>query len=112
MKGKTNNPNGRPAGTPNKITAGLREKIHSILSDNIDRVQDDLNELDPKDRLQILEKLLSYALPKLQSMDITSQLELEYTRLERLLATASPEAIDSVVEKIHLLKIQIDNEQN
>lgn len=90
-KGQTNNPNGRPAGTPNKINGDLRLKIQSILNDNIDRVQDDLNSLDAKDRLQVLEKLLSYVLPKLQAQSI----DIDF-------ANMSEESIDAVIKQLNI----------
>lgn len=70
QKGKTNNPNGRPAGKPNKITVSLKEKINTIIENNIDLVQKDLKSIEPKDRLQLLFKLFEYVLPKQKEMKI------------------------------------------
>jgi hypothetical protein len=71
-KGQTGNPNGRTKGTPNRITGTLREKIQQIVESNIDLIQSDIDSLEAKDRLQIIEKLMSYCIPKLtaQSVDI------------------------------------------
>ena len=66
-KGQTNNPSGRPKGTPNKITADLRMKINAIVEKQIDSIEQDLLSLEPMQRLQIVEKLISYCLPKLQA---------------------------------------------
>lgn len=76
MKGKTNNPNGRPKGTPNKVTAELRQKITDFVGANLKDIQKQYNELDANQKLSFLEKLLSYALPKLQSvqMDVTTDI--------------------------------------
>jgi hypothetical protein len=71
MKPKgTQKTGGRLAGTPNKITNDLRMKINTIVEKNIDEIESDLAALDPKDRLQIIEKLLAYCLPKLQSTEM------------------------------------------
>jgi hypothetical protein len=67
-KGVTNNPAGRPKGSVNKVGADLRERITAFIADNWERVEEDFDILDPKDRLHFLEKLLAYALPKLQNV--------------------------------------------
>lgn len=66
--GQSGNPRGRAKGIGNKKTEALREAIQTILDNNIDRVQEDLEQLEPKDRLMFLDKLLAYALPKMQSI--------------------------------------------
>ena len=66
---------GRTAGTPNKLTGDLRLKINAIVDKQIDSIEKDLNSLEPMQRLQIVEKLISYCVPKLQaqSFDIDFQ---------------------------------------
>ena len=66
-KGKTNNPNGRPAGSPNKITAEVRQSLQSALSGEIEKIGKLLESLEPKERLEIIVKLLQYILPRLES---------------------------------------------
>ena len=63
-KGTTNNPNGRPKGTPNKITADLREFITDLLNDNREQILKDLQAVEPHQRLLFYEKLLQYVVPK------------------------------------------------
>lgn len=74
MKGKTNNPNGRPKGVPNKVTKSVRAFIGEVIDKNRRQMVRDLKALEPKDRLIILEKLMQYIIPKqqAQSIDITS----------------------------------------
>lgn len=67
-KGITNNPNGRPKGSLNKTTTEMREIITNFVSVNLTTLQTDFDQLEPKERLQFLEKLLGYTLPKLQSI--------------------------------------------
>ncbi|MBI9056746.1 MAG: hypothetical protein JEZ01_03135 [Labilibaculum sp.] len=55
---------GRTKGTPNKQTAKIKEVVHSLLADNIDQLQNDLDLLEPKDRINTMLKLLDYAIPK------------------------------------------------
>lgn len=66
----TNNPNGRPKGSPNKVTAELREKIKNFLEDNWSQIEQDFSELDPEKRFMMYEKLLQFALPKLSQAEI------------------------------------------
>jgi len=67
-KGKTNNPDGRPKGSPNKITAELRERISDFLNENWEQIEKDFGTLDAEKRILIYEKLLQFTLPRLQSV--------------------------------------------
>ena len=58
---------GRVQGTPNAITSDLRAKISTIVAKQIDSIEKDLQSLEPMQRLQIVEKLISYCVPKLQA---------------------------------------------
>lgn len=60
---------GRKKGTPNKVTSNLREWINALIDSNREQIESDLKELEPKDRLMVLERLLSYVLPKMQNVD-------------------------------------------
>lgn len=64
MKGHTNNPNGRPKGTPNKVTSSIRNWIVELINGNREQLQKDLLQLEPKDRLIMIERLLPYIMPK------------------------------------------------
>ena len=66
---------GRPKGTPNKITAELREWICNFIHDNRERIQNDFNELPPRDRVVLFEKFLRYALPVLQSTTLSTDFD-------------------------------------
>lgn len=57
---------GREAGTPNRLTKELRAALKNILHQEIELLPDHFNKLEPKDRLELLTKLLPYALPKVQ----------------------------------------------
>jgi hypothetical protein len=74
-KGKTGNPNGRPKGTPNKVTSDLRTWVNDILNDNRKQFTADLKQLEPHQRVSVFEKLLSYAVPKMQSVEAKIDLE-------------------------------------
>ena len=55
---------GRLPGVENKISVTLRNQINDFLNENWQQVQADFQTLEPKDRLQFYERLLSYGLPK------------------------------------------------
>ena len=57
---------GREAGTPNKVTKELRAVLKNILHQEIELLPEHFNKLDPKDRMELLVKLLPFALPKVE----------------------------------------------
>jgi hypothetical protein len=57
---------GREAGTPNRLTKELRAVLKNILHQEIELLPEHFNKLDPKDRLELLVKLLPFALPKVE----------------------------------------------
>ena len=63
---------GRLKGTPNKITATIKQKLSEILNAEIEKLR--LENLTSKDRIELVKALLPYILPKLQttSFDIES----------------------------------------
>ena len=87
-KGMSGNPAGRLPGVPNRTTKDIREFIAKLIDDNMGRIQADLDSLDPKDRLVMIEKLMQYCVPKMQSVAI-EETEKKNTALELLRYTAS-----------------------
>jgi hypothetical protein len=68
----TNNPNGRPAGIPNRTTREVRELLQKVIDQELDRIQADLATMDSDKRLDVLLKLLPYCLPKINPIDLES----------------------------------------
>ncbi len=63
-KGRTNNENGRPKGKPNLSTNELRERVTQFIENNWETISDDFEKLEPKERLDFLEKMLRHTLPR------------------------------------------------
>ncbi|SDX19361.1 hypothetical protein [Aequorivita viscosa] len=61
---------GRPKGSKNKSTAEVRAKFQELIENNLSQFQDDLNSLEPLERLNILLKLSKFVLPTLKATDI------------------------------------------
>lgn len=59
---------GRKKGTPNKTTGSVREWIAGVIDSNREQMESDLQELEPKERLAMLEKLMQYVVPKQQAV--------------------------------------------
>ena len=58
---------GRVAGTPNKITSEIRDKISILISGTIDTI--DVTTLTHFEKVKLLNALVQYVVPKLQSAD-------------------------------------------
>jgi hypothetical protein len=82
---------GRPKGAKNKVNTELRGLIQKLFDDNYQTIQDDLEALEPKDRLKFLSDLLPYLLPKLQSTTHTTEIDLD---------GMSEEDLDILIERI------------
>lgn len=101
---------GRTSGTPNKVTGDLRKWVDSLINKNLSKMENDINRLDPKDRLVILERLMQYTIPKQQSISVEAQIQAEYGAIERLLNNALEQAINEITER--LMKLNQLNKQN
>ena len=66
---------GRPKGSVNKSSNEIREAFQLLLSNNLEKIQDDLNELEPRDRIKLLLDLASFIIPKMKSVDLKDQTE-------------------------------------
>ena len=54
------------------LTKGLRENLKSIMHNEIDKIPELLKELEPRDRLNIICKLMPYVFPKLETISSSS----------------------------------------
>ena len=77
MDNKGKKTGGRQKGTPNKTTSTLRSAISKIVNDyyNSETLLEDIYRLKPKERVDIMEKLAAYVVPKLQSVDVNAEVK-------------------------------------
>ncbi|MDE6236470.1 MAG: hypothetical protein K2M45_01225 [Muribaculaceae bacterium] len=54
---------GRKKGTPNKVSGTLREFISALIDESRDSIKEDLQALQPRERLAFLEKMMKFVLP-------------------------------------------------
>jgi hypothetical protein len=71
MQGHTNNPNGRPKGVPNRLTKELRSLLKDVIAGEIERLPEYFAELKPKERVELLAKILPYAMPRMEAASYT-----------------------------------------
>lgn len=84
---------GRPKGAKNKAGQAIKERINELFdtSFTLDAIQEDLAQLEPKDRLKFLSDLMPYVVPKLQSTAYTTTMEFDHL---------SDEQLDKMIERI------------
>jgi hypothetical protein len=80
---------GRPKGSLNKTTAETKEFLARISNKLGERVEEDLDLMDPKDRVKIWLELQEYLIPKLSRTELTGEdggmIEIQQTlKLENL----------------------------
>jgi len=71
----TRNENGRPKGAVNKNTTEIREHFQNLVSDNLEQLNDDLNSLEPLQRLKIVIELAKFVVPTLKATELTAVTE-------------------------------------
>ena len=82
-KGHTNNPNGRPAGTPNKATTQAREAIALFVDGNAHRLSEWLDQVahgipdqdvkpNPAKAFELFQSVVEYHIPKLARTEMAN----------------------------------------
>lgn len=69
MQFKENNP-GRPKGAKNKVTNDIKLKFETLLTDNLENIQSDLDKLTPRWRVHYILELSKYVIPTLKAQEI------------------------------------------
>lgn len=66
---------GRTIGSTNKVTADLRNMVKNIVEENMEQIRQDIATLTPRERVAVIEKLMQYVIPKIQSVELDAQKE-------------------------------------
>ena len=103
-KGNSGNPNGRPKGAKGKAKSDLVARITEIMDNNIDRLQKDLDTLEPSERVRAITNLIGYVIPKKQALNVQQSLDYEYRKMEELINSAPDEVVDKIVERINIMR--------
>jgi len=62
---------GRETGTPNRLTRELRNVLKEVIAKELTIIPETLEKLEPKDRLEMVLKLIPYVLPKVEAVSPT-----------------------------------------
>ena len=55
----------------------MRDRIQALFDNNFELIQEDLESLNPKDRLKFLTDLIPYLLPKLQTTTFSQKIDFQ-----------------------------------
>jgi hypothetical protein len=58
---------GRKKGTPNKLTKELRSVLKEVIYNELENIEERLDQLEPKQRLELVVKMMPYVFPKMES---------------------------------------------
>jgi hypothetical protein len=61
---------GRAVGTPNKVTAQVRDAFASLIESNLQQMASDLQSLKPKERLEVIVALARFVVPTIRSIEL------------------------------------------
>lgn len=72
---KGNNAGGRNKGSKNKVTQEVRETFLHFIKSNLEQMQEDFDELKPKDRFKVLFDMARYVMPTLKTIEFGNVLD-------------------------------------
>tara|TARA_B100000780_G_scaffold156103_1_gene109184 strand:+ start:8692 stop:9009 length:318 start_codon:yes stop_codon:yes gene_type:complete len=77
---------GRPSGASNKSTEIVKKNIAKLLENNIQLIQEDLDQMTPRDRVNALLQFLKFHIPTQKAVELeTTQADTNQEFLEQLM---------------------------
>ena len=61
---------GTRKGVPNRVNHEVRKSFKLLIENNLERLQNDLDELEPKDRIRFILEMAKFILPTLQAVSV------------------------------------------
>ncbi len=111
--GKSGNPSGRPRGSKNKADQELKQWLQMLVDGQRKQFERDLKNVQPVQRLKLLEKLMSFLIPKQQSISTEDTIKLEYENIKLILREFPEEALQRLEGKIQdFLTLKGQNDGN
>jgi hypothetical protein len=71
----TINTEGRKKGTPNKVTSEVKEAFSKLLENNIEKLQADIDKLEPKQRLDVILQIAKFIIPTMKAVEYEATIE-------------------------------------
>jgi len=84
---------GRKPGSVNKVSSEMRLWVDKLINSNRKQLEADLRLLKPAERWSVIERLMNYTLPKMQSIDANISLD---KLTDEQLATVITELMEGV----------------
>ena len=63
---------GRTKGTPNRTTTEIRQNFQLLIENNLTTLENDIKELEPKDRIKVILDLSKFVLPNLKATELST----------------------------------------
>jgi hypothetical protein len=67
----------KPKGVPNKKTTAIVERVEFVLGLLNETIEDDIRELEPRERAKMWENLQEYIRPKLARTELSGEVEIQ-----------------------------------
>jgi len=86
---------GRTKGVTNKVTDQIKKGFEQLVANNLEGLQADLDEMNPRDKVQALTSLSKYILPTLKSSEVEMNANVNQSGIDE-------ETLDKIVNGLDL----------